>query len=85
MKKCVLLITMFFCLVVCLNAQSDGYFSYHDEYRYDRDSEWNELIMLPPVHGLEYNYPADDVPLCSGLLLMAGMSLIYMNNKKKKC
>lgn len=69
---------------ICTNAQSDGFFSYQSERREDDDNEWNELIMLPPVHGLSYNYPADEASLGTGLLLMTGMGLTYLNHRKKK-
>lgn len=62
---------------VCINAQSDVFFSYQYEYREEKDSEWDQLIMLPPSHGLDYNYPAESVPISTGLLLMAGMGIVY--------
>ena len=69
---------------VCINAQSDVFFSYQYEYREEKDSEWNELIMLPPNHGLDYNYPADNAPLGAGLLIMTGMSVVYLTLRKDK-
>ena len=69
---------------VCINAQSDVFFSYQYEYREEKDSEWNELIMLPPNHGLDYNYPADNAPLGAGLLIMTGMSVVYLTRRKDK-
>lgn len=63
-------------------AQSDGYFTYHYEHRENKDNEWNQLIMLPPSHGLDYNYPAESVPISTGLLLMAGMGIVYAKCRK---
>lgn len=83
MKKCILIL-----LILGLNiyaiAQSDAFFSYNNSYRADDDSEWNELIMLPPNHGLDYNYPADNAPLGAGLLIMTGMSVVYLTSRKDK-
>lgn len=69
---------------VCINAQSDVFFSYQYEYREEKDSEWDQLIMLPPSHGLDYNYPADNAPLGAGLLIMTGMSVVYLTRRKDK-
>lgn len=68
-----------------LKAQSDGFFSYQYEYREDENKEWSELIMLPPTHGLDYNYPADEAPLGTGLLLMTGIGIVYVFHKKNRC
>lgn len=67
---------------VCINAQSDVFFLYQYEYREEKDSEWDQLIMLPPSHGLDYNYPAESVPISTGLLLMAGMGIVYAKCRK---
>ena len=83
MKKCILIL-----LILELNiyaiAQSDAFFSYNHSYRADDDSEWNELIMLPPNHGLDYNYPANEASLGTGLLIMTGMGLTYIKHRKRK-
>lgn len=81
MKKCFLII-LILGLNICTNAQSDGFFSYDNRCREDDDSEWNELIMLPPDHGLDYNYPANNAPLGMGLLIMTGMGIVYLTRKK---
>lgn len=67
-----------------VNAQSDGFFRYQYEYREIKNEEWNELILLPNAHGLDYNYPADNVPIGTGLLLLSGMGLAYANYRKSK-
>lgn len=84
MRKYLLSLILIFCSLMYSNAQSDGYFTYQYDYRENRNSEWNELIMLPPVHGLDYNYPADNVPVSSGLLLMASMGIVYANCKRRE-
>ena len=64
------------------NAQLDKFFSYRDDY--PEDDEWCNLVLLPKAHGLEYNYPADDVPLGAGLLILSGLSIAYINIRKRK-
>lgn len=68
---------------VNVNAQSDGFFRYQYEYRDGWDQEWNELILLPSEHGLDYNYHADSAPLTSGLLMMVCMGIGYCVSKSK--
>lgn len=82
MKKILLLITIG--IGINVNAQSDGFFRYQYEYREIKNEEWNELILLPNAHGLDYNYPVDNVPIGTGLLLMSGMGLAYANYRKSK-
>ena len=84
MKKYIL-ITLILGLNIYTNAQSDGFFLYNNGCRGDYDNEWSELIMLPPSHGLDYNYPADNVPLGTGLLIMTGMGVVYLIRRKGKC
>lgn len=83
MKKYIL-ITLILGLNIYTNAQSDAFFSYQYERREDDDNEWSELIMLPPVHGLDYNYPANEASLGTGLLIMTGMGLTYIKHRKRK-
>lgn len=85
MRRYILLIFITFVSSLYVYAQSDGYFSYQYEYREDNNNEWSELIMLPPTHGLDYNYPADEAPTGTGLLLMTGIVLAYMYHKNNKC
>lgn len=77
MKEFVIIMIIVFGCVIDVNSQSDGFFSYYQEYRNDNDSEWEELIMLPKTHGLDYNYPANEAPLSSGLILLVGMGICY--------
>lgn len=67
-----------------LNAQTDEFFSYQYERRENNDNEWSELVMLPNTHGLNYNYPADNVPIGTGLWLLAGLGWAYVSRKKGK-
>ena len=46
--------------------------------------EWGELLLLPDRHDLDYDYPADNVPLDAGLLMMIGMSMTYAKVRKRK-
>lgn len=77
------MIVIFGC-VIDVSSQSDSFFSYQQEYRYDNDSEWEELIMLPKTHGLDYNYPANEAPLSSGLIILVGMGVCYGLSRKSK-
>lgn len=65
-----------------MNAQSDAFFSYQYECR--ESDEWGELLILPPEHGLDYSYPADNVAMGTGLLVMTGFAMIYANTRKRK-
>ena len=62
------------------NGQSDGFFRCHNEFRKINNEDY-ELIMLPKKHGLDYNYPADDVPLGQGLLLLSALGMLYVIKK----
>ena len=84
MKELVIMLIIIFGCFVNLSSQSDNFFLYHQEYRYDNDSEWEELIMLPRTHGLDYNYPANEAPLNSGLILLVGMGICYGLSRKSK-
>lgn len=65
-----------------LNAQSDRFFEYHDECGRESNDEWCKFVLLPQEHGVNYNYPADDVPITTGALLLMGMGLLYGMIKK---
>lgn len=62
------------------DGQSDGFFRCHNEFRKANDDDY-ELILLPENHGLDYNYPADNVPLEQGLLLLSAFGLLYVIKK----
>lgn len=61
------------------NGKSDGFFENH--YRENVADEY-DLLLLPQVHGLEYNYPADDVPIGYGLLLLSAFGILYEIKKR---
>lgn len=63
------------------NGQSDGFFRCHDEFRKINNEDY-ELILLPKKHGLDYNYPADDVPLGQGLLLLSALGGTICDKKR---
>lgn len=67
-----------------LGAQSDGFFLRYDEYQEKEGDEWGELLLLPDKHNMDYDYPADGVPLDAGLLIMSGMGVAYANCRKNK-
>lgn len=71
--------------IMNLNAQSDRFFKYRDEYSRENDQNWCEFVLLPQVHGINYNYPADEVPVSDGVFLLMEMGLLYgMIRKCKK-
>lgn len=84
MKEFVIIMMIIFSCIIDVNSQSDSFFSYHQEYRNDKDSEWEELIMLPKTHGLDYNYPASDAPLGPGSIILVGMGICYGLSRKCK-
>ena len=62
------------------NGQSDGFFKCHKEFRKINNGDY-ELMLLPEKHGLDYNYPADDVPLGPGMLLLSALGVLYVIKK----
>lgn len=93
MLLCIIRVKMrrFLCIIILvlmpavnLRAQSDRFFVNHYEYREDMSDEWGELLLLPDRHDLDYDYPADNVPLDAGLLMMIGMSMTYAKVRKRK-
>ncbi len=84
MKELVIIMMIIFGCVIDIKSQSDGFFLHHQECRNDNALEWEELIMLPKTHGLDYNYPANEVPLNSGLILLVGMGICYGLYRKGK-
>lgn len=83
MKKYIISIIITLAFFMNLSAQNDGFFMYQYEQREDKDNDWSEILLLPNAHGLDYNYPAD-VPLGTGLLLLAGMGIGYGVFKKRE-
>ncbi len=84
MRKYLVLMIIVFGFNPIINAKSDGFFKYYFERRDDGEFEWKELVLLPNVHGLDYDYPAENVSIGTGLLLMTGMGLVYAKSRKKK-
>lgn len=63
---------------------TDGFFeSSYDEYREDY-LEWGTMPLLPRTHGYHYDYDAEDVPIGSACLLLAGMGIGYAVIRRKK-
>lgn len=81
MKKLLLIITFTFIISANVNAQSDGFFADKYDYRENNSEEWGELLLLPKTHGLDYNYPADNVPITHGLPVMLAMGIVYLIKK----
>ena len=65
-----------------ISGQSDGFFRYNDEFRKINNDEY-ELILLPKTHGLDYNYPADNVSIGQGLLLLSALGVLYVIKKRQ--
>lgn len=69
--------------MILLNAQSDGFFANYYEHRDNNGDEWGRLILLPDVHGSDYNYNINDVNLGTGVLLMTIMCMGYSWRRKR--
>lgn len=76
MKKIIVIMIIMLALSLRLSSQTDKFFSYHHENR--ESKEWSEVVLLPNVHGLDYNYPADEAPLSSGYFLLVAMAIGYI-------
>ena len=64
-------------------TSTDGFFeSSYTEYR-EEDDEWGVMPLLPRTHGYHYDYDAEEVPIGSGWLLLAGMGIGYAIRKRK--
>lgn len=77
----VILLVMTIIINAAANAQSDGFFTYHLECSERNNDEWGELLLLPNTHGLDYNYPANSVPISQGLSVMLLMGIVYLIKK----
>ena len=65
-------------------TSTDGFFSSsYVEYREDY-LEWGKMPLLPRTHGYHYDYDAEDVPVSSGFLLLAGMGVGYAIVRRRK-
>ena len=65
-----------------ISGKSDGFFGYNDEFRKVNNDEY-ELILLPKTHGLDYNYPADNVPIGQSLMLLSAFGVLYAIKRKR--
>ncbi len=83
MKKIILVIAMFAALGMSAKAQSDGFFSGSGYTEYREDIWAENMPVLPGQHGSNYDFAAEPAPVGSGLLLLAGMGLLYASNKRK--
>ena len=90
MKRYILIIAFTIGLGLNLNAQSkqqgfaDGFFS--QNYSEYRDEDAYGIMPLLPGHNTLLDYDADpkQVPVGSGLLLLAGLGLGYASFRKLK-
>ena len=91
MKRYILIIAFALGLGLNLNAQSqqnglsDGFFS-RNYSEYNRDDDAYGVMPLLPGHNTLNDYDADSkqVPVGSGLLLLAGLGLGYASLRKLK-
>lgn len=84
MKKLIITITLALGLGMGLNAQNDGFFtSTYGEYR-ESENDWGlDMPLLPGSHGYLDDYScAEQAPLGSGIILLAGMALGYGIKRK---
>jgi hypothetical protein len=84
MKKYIIIILLTITTIMNLNAQSDRFFERHDEDRRESNDEWCKFVLLPQEHGVNYNYPADDVPVTTGAFLLMEMGLLYVMIKRNR-
>lgn len=75
-------------MIICMilisvetKSQSDGFFSYQNELR-EYEDEWGRFVLLPEIHGLDYNCSADNAPIESGLLMLMVMGVCYGMQKR---
>ncbi len=83
MKKHIMILIVALSFGMNLYAQNDGFFkSSYTEYR--EDDIWNELPGLPNQYGVYGDYDAiEPAPIGSGLLLLTGLGLYYLNRRRK--
>ncbi len=62
---------------------TDGFFSQDKMSKRATSDDWGTMPLLPKTHGYHYDYPAQETPVGSGLLLLAGMGLGYAIRKRK--
>ena len=81
MKKVLVTLSLVLTLGLCVNAQSDSFFSYNDVNEQQRTG--GVAITTPglPMRGQNTDQSA---PLGSGLLLLAGMGAAYALRRKEK-
>ena len=81
MKKILLTIAILMTMVLCANAQFDGFFkSYGNDDYIDRTGD--NSFVLPNAHGTGYDY--DSAPLGSGLLILTALGAGYAVKRKRK-
>ncbi len=80
MKKILVTLSLVIALGLGASAQ-DGFFSYNDVDSQNRGSDnFSEMPALP-LHGLYTDQSA--APLGSGLLILAGLGLVYGLKRRK--
>ena len=87
MKRYILTVILALCFCMNLGAQSglsDGFFTYSYEEGY-RDVDYGIMPLLPGHNTLvDYDADPEQVPVGSGLLLLAGLGLGYASLRKLK-
>ncbi|MBR7176395.1 MAG: hypothetical protein IKD32_03745 [Bacteroidales bacterium] len=84
MKKIILTIAIVLGIGFGVSAQSDSFFATTSTYTEYRETEWGELPILPNQHNIVGDYKAaEDAPVGTGLLLLAGMGLGYAALRKR--
>ena len=64
------------------NGQTDGFFAGSSYNEYREDAWAQNMPLLPGQHGTKFDFAAEPAPLGSGLLLLAGMAVLYASRKK---
>lgn len=87
MKKIILAISLFAAVSFSANAENDGFFTSSYMYEGNREgtssnSDWN-MFDMPAIIGHGYGVDQNaDVPIGSGLLILAGLGVAYAMRKK---
>lgn len=84
MKKYIIAIVLTFGVMFGLHAQNDGFFSYSTNSGYREDKLDFSAPATPLYHGALNDHDAEEAPVGSGILLLAGLGLGYAALSKRK-
>lgn len=83
MKKYIMTLVIALGFGMSVSAQSDGFFSSnYEEYREGLEEVGHSQMPAMIGHGYTMDQNAESAPIGSGLLLLAGMGLLYASRKR---